>query len=483
MHFQICEVHPDFTVQRRKTSPAAVDTNKSIATPSSDQADIMKHTARAILLLIPVLSLVSCGGGFPNVTSTTNKPNTSTPSGKGLPAPAANITDNNNENTKTQGSVPGPGSSSASDDTANKLSAGADSGECQAAGSGSTYYVSTRGDDLNDGKSRQTPFATITHAFEMAFAGDCIQLLPGIYRQDIVTQRSGTKKNPITLTGLQPANGSQGNGASAAVIKGDGSDRVFQVRHSHIHLSYFTIDGLTGDPSRKSSYRNKLLYVHNNRNSNGLSDIKITHLTLRNAGGECLRLRYFVTDSEVSYSSISNCGVYAFRFRSGGKNGEAIYIGTSVNQWHDGKNPTADPDKSMNNRIHHNRINSQGNECVDLKEGTTGNRIFNNDCTGQRDEKSAGFNSAGNGNIFYNNTVHDNAGSGFRFGSNREGYGVDNIAFGNTIVGNRIYGFKLMDTPQKTICGNTLRGNNKGKYYAIDGSVYSPEQGCPGSNM
>ncbi len=219
--------------------------------------------------------------------------------------------------------------------------------------------------------------------------------------------------------------------------------------------------------------------MHNDKDSSGIRGIKITRLTLKNAGSECLRFRYFVTDSEISYSSISNCGVYDFRFQSGKKNGEAIYIGTSVNQWDDGKNPTAGPDQSKNNKIHHNKINSLGNECVDLKEGTGNNEIYENDCTGQRDEKSAGFNSAGNGNIFYNNTVHGNTGSGFRFGSTREGYGINNTAFGNIIDGNQVYGFKLMDAPQKSICNNVLSGNRKGNYYSVDGSTYTPEQACP----
>lgn len=45
--------------------------------------------------------------------------------------------------------------------------------------SGTTYYVSQKGDDLNDGKSPQTPFATISGALSVVRAGDAVLLERG----------------------------------------------------------------------------------------------------------------------------------------------------------------------------------------------------------------------------------------------------------------------------------------------------------------
>lgn len=344
-------------------------------------------------------------------------------------------------------------------------------GRCPVTPGTSRFYVSLDGDDFNDGKSGDTAFATINHALEMAFPGDCILLAPGVYPEDIVTQRNGTADALIYLTSLDPS--------SPAIIKGSHAGRVFQLKHSYIHLSDFTIDGLHGDPADRNSYRNKLLFVHNSSDPNGITGVRIHRLTLRNAGGECLRFRYFVTHSEIASSRFSNCGVYDFKFDNGGKNGEAIYIGTSVNQWDDGKNPTSDPDQTAHNSIHHNIFNTGGNECVDIKEGSHDNLVYENDCTGQRDPESAGFSAAGNRNTFHDNRVYGNRGSGFRFGSNRDGYGIENIAYNNTVHDNQAYGMKIMDTPQGSLCGNTLLNNNRGAANRIASDNYQPESTCP----
>lgn len=48
--------------------------------------------------------------------------------------------------------------------------------------------------------------------------------------------------------------------------------------------------------------------------------------------GECVRLKHFVTNSFVTDNVITNCGIYDYQFDNGGKNGEAVYVGTSSKQ-------------------------------------------------------------------------------------------------------------------------------------------------------
>ncbi len=188
-----------------------------------------------------------------------------------------------------------------------------------------------------------------------------------------------------------------------------------------------------------------------------------------NAGGECIHLRYFVTLANIHDNTIHNCGIYAFVFHLGGKTGEGIYIGTAAAQWRDGKNPTDDPDATSNNHIHHNVINTQGNECVEVKEGGTGNLIEANVCTGSQDVESAGLGARGDANTFRDNTTYGHAGSGIRFGGhlvNGHAYGVGNAAYRNIMYDNAASGINFESSPQATLCGHIFTGP--------DGQTHTP---------
>ena len=45
----------------------------------------------------------------------------------------------------------------------------------------STYYVSTNGNDNNNGLTTNTSFATIQHAANIVAAGDSVLVVPGTY--------------------------------------------------------------------------------------------------------------------------------------------------------------------------------------------------------------------------------------------------------------------------------------------------------------
>lgn len=334
-----------------------------------------------------------------------------------------------------------------------------------------TYYVSTGGSDSNPGTSAALSFVTIQKGFDVAQPGDTIQLEPGTYLQDAISKRDGTQASPITIMGTPQA-----------IVKGAGGARIFEINHDHIIFKNFTIDGHHTSSDTATSYRDKLIYIQGKQIRSGVTGLKVLNMTLRNAGGECLRLRYFATDNEVANSTIQNCGVIDFRFSGGGKNGEGVYIGTSNTQWGDGKNPTNEPDVSTGNWIHHNTFDTQGNECVDIKEGATGNIIEHNTCSGQKDPESGGFDSRGNGNTFRFNISRNNTGAGIRFGGANATYGINNDAYGNTITGNAAGGIKFMASPQRIICGNTMSGNTGGNSVGSFASSFNPANPCaPGT--
>ena len=304
------------------------------------------------------------------------------------------------------------------------------------------YFVSVSGDDSNPGTDRRSPFRTVRKALQRAAPGQRISIEAGEYFEDVRSVRPGEQDKPIWLTGVP-----------GAVIKGGGKARVIEIRHSHIVLANFAVDGEVRGKDGKTTYRDKLVYVMG-RNRRGVTGVRLLNLDLRNAGGECVRMKYFARENEVAHSRVTRCGVRDFERGRGGKNGEGIYIGTAPEQLE--RNPTADSDASNGNWIHHNRFDMKGNECVDVKEGAFYNVVEHNDCTGQLDEKSGGVSFRGNRNVVRFNTIRGNRGAGIRFGGDSENDGIENDAYGNTLEDNAAGAFKVMRRPQGRVCGNMI---------------------------
>lgn len=305
-----------------------------------------------------------------------------------------------------------------------------------------TYYVSPTGDNSRTGKEKDKPIKTIQLALDRAQPGDAIHLEDGAYYQSFSSVRSGKKKAPITITG-----------SKNAIVFGSQS-RVIQIHHSFLTLDGFQINGQWADGDSKDDFRDKLIYVIGTKVKKGVEGLRLTNLLVQNAGGECIRLRYFAKHNEISHSTIRNCGIFDFRFADGGKNGEGIYIGTAPEQLKDGKNPTADPDKSTDNYIHHNLIETYGNECVDVKEAAFQNLIEYNTCRYQKDSESAGLDARGSKNIFRYNTVEDTIGAAIRLGGDAEDDGIDNQVYSNTFRRNAAGLLNIQRRPQGKICGN-----------------------------
>ncbi|MGK5741404.1 DUF1565 domain-containing protein [Micromonospora sp. URMC 103] len=325
----------------------------------------------------------------------------------------------------------------------------------------SQLYVSPGGDDAGSG-SQGTPFATIQHALDVAPTGATVHLAAGTYLQDAVTRRPG-----VAITGPR-----------SAVVKGGGGARILQVQHDDTTLSGFTVDGLHGAADSRDGYRDKLIYVISTTPGDGVDGLRIRGMRLTNAGGECLRMRYLITGADVSYNDIGPCGADDFVFDGGGKNGEAIYLGTAPEQ--QGRNGAPDdrPDVSRGNRIHHNKIDTQGNECVDIKENSTANLVEFNWCTGQLDDKSAAYDARGSGNTFRYNVATGNLGAGMRFGGDTPTDGTNNDAYGNVLTNNAHGGMKFQANPQGRVCGNLMYGNVGGDSVGDYGDLFDPAARC-----
>jgi len=69
-----------------------------------------------------------------------------------------------------------------------------------------TYYVSTKGNDANDGLSKKTAWRTISHAAKTVKAGDVVIIEPGDYGtvNGVKFSNSGTRESPILVKAEKP---------------------------------------------------------------------------------------------------------------------------------------------------------------------------------------------------------------------------------------------------------------------------------------
>lgn len=230
-----------------------------------------------------------------------------------------------------------------------------------------TYFVSTDGDDGNDG-TQDSPLATIQEGFNRAEPGESIHVLPGLHRvQDkfVETRRSGNEDNPITLTG-----------PSDAVLTnpktGPTGPPLLKIRHSHIHITGVTFDGLgPDDPDVRTSYPGNAI------DCNGDADGYIRGLKLKpHAIGNVLTSAIhlmLVKDTEIGeFKMIGPVGVNYIRFDDPYPIGEVVYVGTSLGNLQDDWYPRDSVDKTSGIHIHH-IDNSDGHghsELVNSKAGT-----------------------------------------------------------------------------------------------------------------
>ncbi|MGH9000511.1 MAG: NosD domain-containing protein, partial [Acidimicrobiia bacterium] len=188
----------------------------------------------------------------------------------------------------------------------------------------------------------------------------------------------------------------------------------------------------------------------------GASGVRIANNVIRDAAGECLRIKYQAAGNEIVGNRIEDCGG-DFDADDDEKNGEGIYIGTSPEQLD--RNPTGEADASDRNWVHGNVIDTPA-ECVDIKEGASENVVEHNRCSGGEDPDGAGLSSRGNGNIFRHNISRGHDGAGIRLGGDTMSDGVDNVVVANRFEDNDGFGVKVQRSPQRQLCGNELSGND-----------------------
>jgi len=68
--------------------------------------------------------------------------------------------------------------------------------------SGKTYFVSTEGDDKQNGLSEVTAFATLGHAIKAVHPGESINILSGTYHEALMLEDFGSSSGVVTIRGM-----------------------------------------------------------------------------------------------------------------------------------------------------------------------------------------------------------------------------------------------------------------------------------------
>lgn len=305
------------------------------------------------------------------------------------------------------------------------------------AGISSTLYVAPSGQDGDGFGTKSKPYKTISYALRKVTPGTKVAVLAGTYAEYLDTQTSGQAGRPIILEAQGPV-----------ILTGDADHG----RLMELHHDYYTVTGFefNGQPNTIDT----LLWLQEADNNT------LTNNYFHYAQGECVRMKYQSIKNTVQRNRFEYCGLHDFGGGGDGKNGEGIYLGTAPEQID--RNPTAEIDHTNANLIRNNRFVTHGNECVDIKEGSEKNIVEFNDCTGQLDPNSGGFDARGSSNVFRFNKSYGNAGAGIRFGGDEATDGVNNQAYGNELRDNKNTAFKVMRLPQGLICGNIDSDNSGG---------------------
>jgi parallel beta-helix repeat protein len=109
------------------------------------------------------------------------------------------------------------------------------------------YYVAVNGDDRNNGTSPATPWATIQHADTSSrLGGDCINVAPGIYRQNVLIQHGGSAPTATGYVVYRCSSGPPvigGSGNCHVLAPGGGHLWGFRYAGNFVVVDGFELDG------------------------------------------------------------------------------------------------------------------------------------------------------------------------------------------------------------------------------------------------
>jgi len=300
------------------------------------------------------------------------------------------------------------------------------------------WHVSPGGDDTAEG-TESHPLRTLTAGVKRARDGDTVQLAPGVYAGKVRTQAPG-----VTV-----------NGPADSVVRGPEGSRAIEVRHDRT-----VIRGITVEQADIG------VWLH------GVRDCRLEDLTVRDIGGEGVRIKKGSSDNVVRRCRFERMGRTGFDVAAGRKNGEGVYIGTAPEQ-RSRNDPPDQPDRCTRNIVEDCEFRTEAAEAVDIKEDSEANIVRRCHGIDSRDPKGAIFGARGDRNRFEACVAENGTGHGFRFGGDvvetgqfgqveARTYGRDNVMRNCRATGNALWGAAQMVAPQDIDASNAFEGNGRG---------------------
>jgi len=300
------------------------------------------------------------------------------------------------------------------------------------------YYVSTNGNDDQDGRSKETAFRTIEHAISVVQPGNTIQILPGIYDETLMMEGLGDPEKPIVLRGQ----------VGETILDGQ-----------RISTIGFWCEKCTNLIVADLTFRN---YTDIGLGVYDSSDIKIQNLTLYD-NGFAVQLTdwelegYGVHIDESSRISIEGCDVY----QNGPQPRPHGVLGTGINTY-----------QCTNCLIRDNSTHHNVGGGILVEDGidvvVQGNDVFANYLDATEDEWWDGgiWIDGGRNVTVANNTFRENIGPGIQISDEDfqqpYGYVLENNRSTGNYYGIYIWNFRETEFPPENVLrmtNNQISGN------------------------
>ncbi|KAA3636219.1 MAG: hypothetical protein DWP97_03215, partial [Calditrichaeota bacterium] len=138
-----------------------------------------------------------------------------------------------------------------------------------------TYYVSTSGDDENDGKTEGTAWGSIDFGSGILAPGDTVRVLPGTYSEQVTLTESGAAINDmITYKGI----------ADATIIDGLGTiNDLVVIDGDYVEISQMIVKNSNNENININGYADKVTYCQIlHANNEGIYSSNSSFQALRN---------------------------------------------------------------------------------------------------------------------------------------------------------------------------------------------------------
>lgn len=272
-----------------------------------------------------------------------------------------------------------------------------------------TWYVSTSGNNANDGLSVDAPKRDINAALAAvgysagAGAGDIVTVASGTYTETISNWPSGTSGNPFTLRSATQY---------GAILRPTGSSQILYFNANYVTVDGFVVDGVNTDANNVWFQAVTGVTFQNSEVKNvrtgGAAGIESFQAIYSTGASNCVIRANLIHDVGTSYSNHASHGIYWGSW-------DSIIEGNTIHTisgW--GMQIfTAHGEALNNNIIRNNRIYNyaKGGSAGGIYIGNgTNNVAYNNIVYEPTFNSSAyGFIVADSGNKVFNNTVYNNA--------------------------------------------------------------------------